>query len=263
MDLGLEEARILVTGGAGFIGREICRALAAEGARPVVHYRSNREDAERIAAEVGGIALHADLTIETEAASLFARIDREVGDLDCCICCAGVRPSERRPLSEMSLSDWDTSCGDNLAMVFLTAREFLRRAKGRRGASLVFISSSSDIRGNPGRSGFAAAKSAISFGLLQSLTDELASASRGGRVNAISPGWVEASGEAPAPSTSGTDRRNAVAVSALPRLAAAEDVARAAVWLASPVAAAAVTGQIWRIDAGQSGRLRRKNPRFG
>ena len=251
---------MLITGGSGFLGQAICRAIAAEGARPVVHYRSRPEEAKRIAAETGGIALHADLTSETQAAGLFAEIDRRVGGLDGCVCCAGVRPAARKSLSDMSLSDWHASCSDNLVMTFLTAREFLRRLDNRRDTSLVLIGSSSDIYGHPGRAGFAAAKSAISFGLLQSLTDELAQICPGGRVNAISPGFMEVVGDTRS-SDSGTDRSDVMAVSALPRPAAPDDVAYAAIWLISPVASASVTGRIWRIDAGQSGRIRRKDPR--
>lgn len=259
MDLGLKGRRVLVTGGAGFLGQAICRAMAAEGATPIVHYKSRGEEAERLAADIAGIALQADLTSELETARLFAEIDRLAGGLDDCICCAGVRPSQRKPVSEMLLSEWHASCTNNLVMAFLTAREYLRRMGGRRDASLVLIGSSSEVYGHPGRAGFAAAKSGMSFGLLQSLTDEMAQICPGGRVNAISPGFTEAAGTA-STAASGAHRRDAMVVSALPRPAAPEDVAHAAIWLASPVASAAVTGRILRVDAGQSGRLRWKEP---
>ena len=73
MDTGLAGKRVLVTGGAGGIGSACVRAFAAEGADVVVHYNTSRERAEELAAEVGGVAVQADLTDEAQVDALFAR----------------------------------------------------------------------------------------------------------------------------------------------------------------------------------------------
>ena len=67
MDLGLRDAAVLVTGASGGIGAATARAFAAEGARVGVHYHRNREAAEALAREIGGIVLQADLRDEAQA----------------------------------------------------------------------------------------------------------------------------------------------------------------------------------------------------
>jgi 3-oxoacyl-[acyl-carrier protein] reductase len=70
MDTDLSGKCVLVTGGAGGIGSAVVRAFAAEGARVAIHYRTSEEAAVRLADEVGGIALAADLTVEAEVDAL-------------------------------------------------------------------------------------------------------------------------------------------------------------------------------------------------
>ncbi|MDH3397225.1 MAG: SDR family NAD(P)-dependent oxidoreductase, partial [Acidimicrobiia bacterium] len=67
MDTELAGKGVVVTGGAGGIGRAVVRAFAAEGARVAVHYRTSGQAAELLASEVGGVAIGADLRVETEA----------------------------------------------------------------------------------------------------------------------------------------------------------------------------------------------------
>ena len=81
--------KVLVTGGAGGIGTEICRQLHAFGAEVVVHYYNSKLQAEDLAKEIGGIAIQADLTNEDDALNLFKQIDDLHGGLDCCVANAG------------------------------------------------------------------------------------------------------------------------------------------------------------------------------
>ena len=67
--------KVLVTGGAGGIGTEICRQLHAFGAEVVVHYYNSKLQAEDLAKEIGGIAIQADLTNEDDTLNLFKQID--------------------------------------------------------------------------------------------------------------------------------------------------------------------------------------------
>ena len=74
--------KVLVTGGAGGIGTEICRQLHAFGAEVVVHYYNSKLQAEELAKEIGGIAIQADLTNEDDAINLFKQIENSHGGLD-------------------------------------------------------------------------------------------------------------------------------------------------------------------------------------
>src|SRR5687768_11559303 len=70
METGLGDKGVLITGAAGGIGSALARTFAAEGARVAVHYRTNRERASAIAEEIGGVAVQADLTVESDADAL-------------------------------------------------------------------------------------------------------------------------------------------------------------------------------------------------
>src|SRR4051794_6458567 len=110
VETGLAGKRALVTGASGGIGSATARELAAEGAHVVVHYRNGRERAETIAAEIGGQALRADLTVESEVDALFA----QAGPLDVCIAVVGEWPRDDVPVWGLSLERWDTTLRANL-----------------------------------------------------------------------------------------------------------------------------------------------------
>ena len=65
--------RVLVTGGAKRLGAAIVRAVAAAGHEPVIHYRSSREEAETLAADVGGVTVQGDLSDLAAVPAFFAR----------------------------------------------------------------------------------------------------------------------------------------------------------------------------------------------
>ncbi|MDH3259494.1 MAG: SDR family NAD(P)-dependent oxidoreductase, partial [Acidimicrobiia bacterium] len=92
MDTELAGKGVVVTGGAGGIGRAVVRAFAAEGARVAVHYRTSGQGAELLASEVGGVAIGADLRVETEADDLIPQALETLGRVDVVVANAGVWP---------------------------------------------------------------------------------------------------------------------------------------------------------------------------
>ena len=255
MDLGLRDAGVLVTGGAGGIGSAVVRRLAAEGARVAVHYRSSGGAAESLAAEVGGVALAADLTVEAEADSLVPRAVDALGRLDVCVANAGVWPTEHRPVGEMSLARWRETLDANLTATFLTARAFVRHVSSTGTGSLVMIASTAGIFGEEGHADYAAAKAAISGGLLLSLKNELVRVAPRARVNVVAPGWTVS------PMTAGrldpADVARVTATMALDKVATSDDIAAAVAFLASAETAGHVTGQVVTVAGGMEGRLLR------
>jgi 3-oxoacyl-[acyl-carrier protein] reductase len=97
MNLGLDRAGVLVTGGSGGIGAATVRAFAAEGARVAVHFHRNREAAEELAGEAGGVALGADLRDEAQADALVPAAAEALGRLDVCVANAGVGRARTSP----------------------------------------------------------------------------------------------------------------------------------------------------------------------
>ena len=248
METGFRDRRVLVTGGSGGIGGACARLLAAEGADVVVHYHHGRERAEMLAAEIGARVAGADLTDESQVERLFA----EVGELDDCAAIAGVWPHADEPVWELSLERWRTTLDANLSATFLTARGFLRQL-GERAGALVLCGSTAGLVGEAGHADYAAAKAAITGGLLLSLKNEVVRRSPSCRVNAVAPGWTES------PMTRGhVDEEMVRRISrtmALRKVGRPEDVAAAVVTLLSPVISGHVTGQVVTVAGGMEGRV--------
>jgi 3-oxoacyl-[acyl-carrier protein] reductase len=263
VDLGLAGSAVLVTGASGGIGQATARAFAAEGARVALHYHSNRAAAETLADALNGVAFPADLTEETEADELVHAAGEALGGLDVCVASAGVWAGEEIPLWQMPLERWRAIIEGNLTATFLTSRAYLRHVKNAGAGSLVLVASTAATFGEAGNADYAAAKSAIAYGLARSLKNEIVQIAPHGRVNVVAPGWTRT------PMTAGHLEESAVALATatmpLRKVAEPEDVAAAIVWAASPVAAGHITGQIITVAGGMEGRLlnephRRKLP---
>lgn len=253
MDLGLDGCGVLVTGASGGIGSATARALAAEGARVAVHYHRSRDAAEALAAEIGGVALPADLRDEAAADALVPAAVAALGRLDVCVANAGVWPREDVPVADLDLGRWRATLDANLTATFLTARAYLRHVGATGDGSLVLVASTAGLVGEAGHADYAAAKAAIAHGLLPSLKNEVVRRAPSARVNAVAPGWTVSPMTARDLSQEAIDR--VTATMALRKVASPEDVAAAVVWLASPVAAGHVTGQIVTVAGGMEGRL--------
>jgi 3-oxoacyl-[acyl-carrier protein] reductase len=253
MELGLEGSGVLVTGAALGIGAATARALAAEGARVAVHYHTSREAAEQLAAQIGGIALQADLRDEAAADALVPAAVEALGRLDACVANAGNWNREDVPVSRMSLARWQATLDTNLTATFLTARAYLRHVEAVQAGSLVLVASTSGIFGEAGHADYSAAKAGLAHGLALTLKNEIVRIAPHARVNVVAPGWTVT------PATEGDLSDETVArvtaTMALRKIGTAEDVARAIVFLCSPHVAGHVTGQTITVAGGMEGRL--------
>ena len=171
----------LVTGASRGIGRAIAAELAAAGASVVVGYRSGAEEAEALAAEIGGRAVQADVADPEQA----ARLVEEAGDLDILVNNAGL--TRDGLILRMSDEDWRTVLDTNLGGVFHTCRAAARGMMKKRAGSIVNLTSVVGLHGNPGQTNYAASKAGI-IGFTKSLARELGS--RGVRANVVAPGYI-------------------------------------------------------------------------
>lgn len=253
MDLGLEGKAVLVTGGAGGIGTAVVRAFAAEGARVAVHYNTSGAEGEILANEVGGVALQADLREEAQVDRLFLACVDALGALDVVVANAGDWPKEDVPVSKLSLERWRATLDANLTATFLTARAWARHVSRTGSGAMVMVSSTAGVFGEAGHSDYAAAKSAISGGLLLSLKNEITEVAPRARVNAVAPGWTIT------PMTEGRldpdDVARVTATMALKKVGRSDDIAAAVLFLSSDAAAGHITGQVLTVAGGMEGRL--------
>jgi len=233
----LEGKTALVTGASRGIGQAIARELAAAGATVVIGYRSGKDEADSLAAELGGRAVQADVSNAEEAQRLVA----ESGDLDILVNNAGL--TRDGLLARMSDDDWRTVIDTNLSSVFYTCRAVCRPMMKKRAGSIVNVSSIVGVHGNWGQTNYAASKAGI-IGFTKSLAKELGS--RNVRANVVAPGYVKTQltevlpEEATAAMLTNT---------ALGRLGEPEDVAGAVRFLCSD-AASFITGEVLLVDGG-------------
>lgn len=227
----------LVTGASRGIGRAIATELAAGGASVVIGYRTGKDEADALAAELGGRAVQADVSSAEDA----QRLVGEAGDIDILVNNAGL--TRDGLLARMSDDDWRTVIDTNLSSVFYTCRAVCRPMMKKRAGAIVNVSSIVGLHGNWGQTNYAASKAGI-IGFTKSLAKELGS--RNVRANVVAPGYVKTQltdvlpEEATAAMLTNT---------ALGRLGEPEDIAGAVRFLSSD-AASFITGEVLLVDGG-------------
>lgn len=247
----------VVTGAGGGIGRSIALAFAAEGDTVVLAARrmAHLEETARLVEEGGGRALvvPTDVTEPEDVGELAGRVMDEVGRVDVVVNNSGVGGPAAR-LWEVDPDDWAATFAVNVHGVFLVSRAFLPAMIQAGSGSVIVIGSISGKRPVPGRSAYTTTKMAL-VGLTRTLAQE--AGPLGIRVNLISPGFVEGpridwviqhQAETRGLSEEAV-RREMEDMSPLGRLTRAEDVAAAAVYLASEDARA-VTGVDFNVNSG-------------
>jgi 3-oxoacyl-[acyl-carrier protein] reductase len=225
----------VVTGGSKGIGAAIAKALAAEGAAVVVNYASSREGADRVVAEIaskGGkaVAVQANVTKKGEIQRLFAETEKAFGALDILVNNAGVY--EFLPLEQITEEHFHRQFDVNVLGLILATQEAVKHF-GSKGGSVINISSVASTITPPSGSVYSATKAAVDA-VTQTLAKELGP--RKIRVNAINPGMVETEGLHSAGIVESDFRKQTGAQTPLGRIGQPEDVAPAAVFLASPEA---------------------------
>jgi 3-oxoacyl-[acyl-carrier protein] reductase len=227
----------LVTGGSRGIGRAVALELGRAGATVVVGYRTGQEEAEAVAAEIGGRAVQADVSDPRSAAALV----EAAGDLDILVNNAGL--TRDGLLARMSDEDWRTVIDTNLSSVFYTCRAVARPMMKKRAGAIVNVSSIVGVHGNWGQTNYAASKAGI-IGFTKSLARELGS--RNVRANVVAPGYVRTQLTEVLPEEA---TQTMLQQTPLGRLGDPADVAGAVRFLCSDEASF-VTGEVLLVDGG-------------
>ena len=177
----------LVTGAGTGIGAACARALAREGFRVAIHYRSSGTSAEKLAAELpGALLLRADLAVAEQVDRLVAELKEQAGRVDVLVNNAGV--NRNAPMPAMKLDDYDLVAALARGTWYLTKlvlRRFMLRQKSGR---IINISSVVAHVGNRGQAPYTMAKAGLDA-MTRSLAQELAG--RDILVNFVAPGFIE------------------------------------------------------------------------
>ncbi|WP_114377333.1 3-oxoacyl-[acyl-carrier-protein] reductase [Elioraea thermophila] len=240
----LDGRTALITGASGGIGGAIARAFHAQGA--VVGLSGTRREALAALAEELGDRAHvlpADLADPAAAEALIAAAEGAMGRLDILVNNAGLT---RDTLAlRMKDEDWETVLAVDLSAPFRLCRAALKGMVKRRAGRIISIGSIVGATGNPGQANYAAAKAGL-VGMSKALAQEVAA--RGITVNVIAPGFI-----ATAMTDALSEDQRAALAARIPlgRLGRPEDVAAAAVYLASDEAGW-ITGAVLHVNGGMA-----------
>jgi NAD(P)-dependent dehydrogenase (short-subunit alcohol dehydrogenase family) len=187
VDLGIKGLRVLVTAGAGGIGREVARAFAAEGAKVHVCDVDQKALAALKKTDRKITQTKADVADRADVERLFKEAVKTLGGLDVLINNAGIA-GPTGPVESIAPADWDRCLAVNITGQFNCARLAVPYLRKSRNASIVNLSSAAGRLGFALRTPYSSSKWAV-VGFTKSLAIELGKA--GIRVNAIQPGIVE------------------------------------------------------------------------
>jgi len=245
----------LVTGSTAGLGAAIARRFASEGAWVVITGRDTDRGAA-VAAECntlgpGAAFIPTDLTDEGATTAMVGGAVSRFGHLTTVVnnamACDAL--GEDGPVGQLSTAAWEATFRVNTTAAFWVCRSAVHHLSEGGGGSIVNISSRAATRATPNLAAYAASK-----GALEALTRSIATdyAAVGVRCNAISPGYVVHEGR---DADLTDERRTQLEAMHLTRLATPDDVASAAVWLASDEAEN-VTGTVLPLDGGSSSTAR-------
>jgi 3-oxoacyl-[acyl-carrier protein] reductase len=238
----------VVTGASKGIGASIARHLAAEGAAVVVNYSASKDGADRVVADITGsggraIAVKASLAKKADIEQLFAETKKAFGQVDILVNNAGIY--EFAPLADLTEEHYHKQFDLNVLGLLLATQAAVKQFNPS-GGSIINISSVVSTLGFPNAAVYSGTKGAVDA-ITRSLAKELGP--RGIRVNAINPGMVETEGVRAAGIAESDMRKQVEAQTPLGRIGQPQDIAGAAVFLASSDSAW-ITGETLTIAGG-------------
>jgi 3-oxoacyl-[acyl-carrier protein] reductase len=238
----------IVTGGGTGIGAAVVRQLAARGVRCVVNYASSRDEAEALAAEVGGAAVQADIVEDAACRALAAAAVERFGRLDFLVNNAGrTKFAAHEDLDALEAEDFVDIYRLNTVAAFQMIRACVPTMREGPHSAVVNVASIAGLHGVGSSVAYAASKGAL-LTMTKSLARVLAPAIR---VNAVAPGYVGTGWFEKRLGEEGFARLNARIAGSVPMGLAAgpDDIAAPIVMLLDP-ATRAITGETMTVDAG-------------
>lgn len=232
----------LVTGGSRGIGKACALELARAGYDVVINYAGNVDAANKTVEEIKALGVDSaaykfDVSDKEQVNASIAEIVEKYGRIDVLVNNAGI--TRDGLFMRMSDENWDAVINTNLSSSFYVSQPVVKVMMKQRSGAIVNMSSVVGVSGNAGQANYSAAKAGL-IGLTKTLAKELGS--RGIRVNAVAPGFINTD------MTKDLDTSKFLDFIPLKRLGEVEDIAKAVKFLA--VDTDYVTGQVLEVDGG-------------
>ena len=236
----------LVTGASRGIGKSIAISLGLLGAEVIVNYSTSDASAEEVAKSIndqGGSSykLKFDVSDEESVNTAINQIIRDSGKIDILINNAGI--TRDGLLMRMKVTQWDEVINTNLKGVFLCTKNVSKFMIKQRSGKIINITSIVGLIGNPGQANYSASKAGV-IGFTKTCAKEFAS--RGIKVNAIAPGFIETE------MTENLNTDDLLKMIPLGKLGSADQIASLVDFLVSSDASEYITGQTISIDGGMN-----------
>ncbi len=238
----MSEKLALVTGASRGIGKACAMELAKAGYDIIINYVGNAEAAEKTVQEIKALGVDSaaykfDVSNKEEVDKSIAEIIEKYGRIDVLVNNAGI--TRDGLFMRMSEENWNAVINTNLSSAFFVSQPVVKIMMKQRSGAIVNMASVVGVSGNAGQANYSAAKAGL-IGLTKTLAKELGS--RGIRVNAVAPGFINTD------MTKDLDTSKFTDFIPLKRLGEPEDIAKAVKFLA--VDAEYVTGQVLEVDGG-------------
>ncbi len=238
----MSEKLALITGASRGIGKACAIELAKAGYDIAVNFAGNEEAAKKTVEELKALGVQAeafkfDVSNKEEAQKGVDAILEKFGRIDVLVNNAGI--TRDGLFMRMSAENWDAVINTNLSSAFYVSQPVVKVMMKQRSGAIVNMSSVVGVSGNAGQANYSAAKAGL-IGLTKTLAKELGS--RGIRVNAIAPGFINTD------MTKDLDTSKFTDFIPLKRLGEPEDIAKAVKFLAAD--SDYITGQVLEVDGG-------------
>lgn len=245
----LQNQIAIVTGGTAGIGKEIATKFAEQGARVAI-FGTNSERGQKVVADVKektgkdlASFYQVDVSSSNEVACAIKEVQEANGNVDILVNNAGITRDQL--LIKMSEQDWDDVLAINVKSCYNTTHALARSMMKARKGKIINMSSVVGLTGNAGQVNYAASKAAV-IGFTKALAKELAG--RNICVNCIAPGFIDTK---MTETLSDSQKENTLSQIPFRRMGTTEDVANAALFLASYLSDY-ITGQVVTVDGGMS-----------
>jgi len=252
---------VLVTGSAGGIGLAVAEAFLREGAKVTLHYRTSAESLQSLRSDRTFLA-KAELSSEADVIAMFTAATAALGPIDVVIANHGVFPAQDVHIQDMAVEQFQSTLSNNLLSTFLLCKHFLRHLADRRAndpsvesGNVVIIGSTSGLFGERGHIDYSCSKSALMYGFMKTLKNEIVLVVPKGRVNCVAPGWVLTKMAQDAVSRDPSVLDRACRTVAMRKVAQPEDVAQSVLFLADDTRAGHLSGTTLECHGGMEGRI--------